>query len=977
MSREGGMGVVYKAHDTKLDRIVALKFLPQHLTRDVNEKERFYHEARAAAALTHQNIAVVYEIGDHDDQVFIAMEYVEGRTLKQLIEKESDTLSIRKVLDIAIQICEGLAAAHEKGIVHRDIKSDNIMVTPKGQVKIMDFGLAKLKGASKLTQEGSTLGTAAYMSPEQAQGEDVDQRSDIFSFGIVLYELLTCHLPFRGDHHAALLYSIVNEEPQPIARFNDKVSPELERIVYKALSKDKEERYQHIDDMLADLRRERKNLDYARAGTARIPAEPLPPTQISGKKKNPLKIVIPAAVVALLAILFFILNPFKIQISENSAAAATGNSLAVMYFQNLPDPGDSNHTGEMLTNLLMTSLSQVSGLDVISRERLLEIEKDMGQANSQGVSPSLAIQIAKRAGVTTMLTGNILQLNPTLAVTTNLINVKSGRVIGSQQLTNFSESQIFELVDSLSHLISNSLEPGASSGTEIRSVADVTTKSPEAYRAYVEGLNDYDKVYWKEANSAFQRAVGLDPSFAMAYFYLANTEIILGETGAFERAMQKAAEYSDKATERDRLQILALNYMTQNNLVKSIYVNRQLIDRYPHETQPYINLGYIIDYSDMLSPHDGIKVLLKGTEANPTAKSIWNVLAYSYAVLGEKQEALNAVNQYIKLAPAEPNPYDTRGDIYGWFMEYDSSAAAYRKATELRGDFDAYKLGFLALLRQDYTEAQNYFQESGYQISSGVTSQVQFPLIEIEKGEIKQAQRDLTGILNNQLSPGERVATLEEMVHVCYEIGQYPEMLQYARLLSAELHKNPSDEIYGRDYVAWALAMDGKITEANNLVDQIEKSVNGTSTALQCVADYSSALVSFGEGKFDMALQRFRKVEKALPPNHEPNIFYAICLLKNGNLSDAVNELKRLAYWPATADNYLMTNIPGAIPYWPIQSVKAHYWLGVAYERLGEKAKALDEYKKFSNVWNKADFNSPELSDAKSRVASLEGLTEK
>ena len=440
---EGGMGIVYKAHDTKLDRIVALKFLPQHLTSDPSEKERFYHEARATAALTHQNIAIIYEIGEHEDQVFFAMEYVEGKTLKQLIEKESDSLSIRKVLDIAIQVCEGLAAAHEKGIVHRDIKSDNIMLTPKGQVKIMDFGLAKLKGASKLTKDGSTLGTAAYMSPEQAQGEDVDQRSDIFSFGIVLYELLTCHLPFRGEHHAALLYSIVNEDPQPIARFNEKVSQNLERIISKALSKDKDERYQHIDDMLADLRRERKNLDYTKTTATKItaPVQPLPPAQLSEKRKKPFKIVIPAAVVALLAVLFFIFNPFKLQITENSATASPGNSLAIMYFQNIPDPADKNHTGDMLSNLLITSLSQVKGLDVISRERLLEIEKDMGQADVKELSPSLAIQIAKRAGVTTMLTGSILQMEPTLAVTTNLVNVQSGRVIGSQQLTNFTESQ--------------------------------------------------------------------------------------------------------------------------------------------------------------------------------------------------------------------------------------------------------------------------------------------------------------------------------------------------------------------------------------------------------------------------------------------------------------------------------------------------------------------------------------------------------
>ena len=261
---EGGMGVVYKAHDTKLDRVIALKFLPHYLTSDATEKERFYHEARAASALLHSNIAVVFEINEHDGQVFIAMEYVEGKTLKQLVEEE--TLTIKKVLDIAIQVCDGLAAAHERGIVHRDIKSENIMVTAKGQPKITDFGLAKVKGATKLTKAGSTLGTALYMSPEQARGEEVDHRSDIFSLGVVLYEMLTGRLPFGGEHHAALLYSIINDEPQPIARFNEKATPEIEHIVAKALEKDRDDRYQHADELLADLRRERKKLDYVKTG---------------------------------------------------------------------------------------------------------------------------------------------------------------------------------------------------------------------------------------------------------------------------------------------------------------------------------------------------------------------------------------------------------------------------------------------------------------------------------------------------------------------------------------------------------------------------------------------------------------------------------------------------------------------------------------------------------------------------------------
>jgi len=266
---EGGMGVVYKAHDTKLDRVVALKFLPHYLTSDPKEKERFYHEARAASGLLHANVAVVFEINDHDDQVFIAMEYVEGKTLKQIVEEEA--LAIKKILDIAIQMCDGLVVAHERGIVHRDIKSENIMVTAKGQPKITDFGLAKVKGATKLTKTGSTLGTAAYMSPEQARGEEVDHRSDIFSFGVVLYEMLTGRLPFGGEHLAALLYSIINVEPQPIARFNEKVTPEIERIAAKALEKDRDDRYQHVDEMLSDLRRERKKLDYVKTGYVTAP----------------------------------------------------------------------------------------------------------------------------------------------------------------------------------------------------------------------------------------------------------------------------------------------------------------------------------------------------------------------------------------------------------------------------------------------------------------------------------------------------------------------------------------------------------------------------------------------------------------------------------------------------------------------------------------------------------------------------------
>ncbi|HKJ81764.1 MAG TPA: tetratricopeptide repeat protein, partial [Ignavibacteriaceae bacterium] len=770
--------------------------------------------------------------------------------------------------------------------------------------------------------------------------------------------------------------------------FNDKVTLDLERIEFKAMAKDKEERYQHVDDMMADLRRERKNLEYARAGYAKSSTITQPVNtgtkstdqsqQIKTSGKTfPLKTVIGLSFVIILVIAFLIFNPFKVQVTQNSAVAKENNSLAVMYFQNIPDPADKNHTGDMLTNLLITSLSQVKGLDVISRDRLLEIEKDLGQTNTKELSPSLSIKIAKQAGVTTMLTGSILQMSPKLAVTTNLVNVQTGKVIGSQQLTNFSQSQIFNLVDSLSFLIQNALQVSSSSTEKVKSVADVTTKSPEAYRAYVEGLNLNEKLFWKEANSAYERAVNLDPNFAMAYYQLAGTQYTLGQKEAGLKSFQKAVDLAGNATKRERLLILAANYEVQNNPRKAIEAYSQLIKLYPHSISAYISIFNI--YSrELFDAQKGNAILREGVKVNPNAKNIWNLLAYSYAYLGNKHDALDAVNKYISLAPAEPNPYDTKGDIYAWFMDYDSSRAAYEYSTSLRNDFDAYKIGSYDLLNQSYNDAERNFQMSGYSIglslAGGITTRIPLPLVEIEKGQIKNAKNKLIEILKSKLSPGEKEFVLYQLIHLCYESSQYSQMLKYAKEVSSELHKDPTDEIYGRDYIAWALVKNGKLSEADNLVNEIKKDVKNTYSSLQLQADYISALVIFEEGKYTAALEQFSKVVNKLPPNHEPNIFYAISLLKNGQIPAAENELNRLVYWPSTNDLYLVGFIPGEVTFWPIQSVKARYWLGVAYEQLGKKEKAITEYKKFLNIWKDADFNSSEIKDAKVKLAKLERI---
>jgi len=972
---EGGMGIVYKAHDTKLDRTVALKFLPHYLGSDLSEKERFFHEARAASALNHPHITTIYEIDDAEEQIFIAMEYVEGKTLKQLIE--SETPSLKKVLDIAIQTCDGLAAAHEKGVIHRDIKSDNIMVTPKGQAKIMDFGLAKLRGATKLTKEGSTVGTAAYMSPEQASGEELDHRSDIFSFGVVLYELLTRNLPFRGEHHSAIMYSILNEDPQPVARYNNKVSPDLERIVSKALSKEKEERYQHIDDLLADLRRERKNLDYVKTTTLRQPLE------VAKPRKRIAPLLVAGSAIAVLVVLILLFKPFQLKVSTDDTAEAAENSLAVMYFENIRDPEDGNHTGEMLSNLLITSLSQIEGLDVISRERLYDIQQELGEADSRTISPSLATQLAQRAGVKTMLLGSILQEQPELAVTLRLIEVKSGKILGSQRLTGFSTDRIFALVDSLAILVRNDLNITPSPATESKSVAEVTSNSPEAYRSYIEGVELIKKFYHPEGRAALERAIELDSDFAMAYFRLCIVNRFLGDNAGHRKALQRAWELSNNVPEKERLQIQATYIRRiENNPLKASEILEKLLQKYPHEQSAYSDLASV--YNVLGNYEKSIQTYLTGLRYDPLDKSLWNDLAYNYAGSNRRKEALEAVDNYLSLAPGEPNPYDSKGEIYFVFGEVDSALYWFHKAVSFRSDFfTTQKLGYDALLRQDYESAERYFQQFGSTPDRFQKAQAEndLPSIPAHRGQLRQAQKQMLRNLSSHQNQKLQGYVIDYdylmLALLAYETGDYSHMLEYSKTRTVELKQDPTELIYGRDLLAWAWLKRGSPRISSQIMQKLEDDTRGKLAGLQVRYDYASALLAYEQGNYGDAVEKFQKAFQHLYPNHAPQFHYAVSLLKTGRVSEAIDELQRVTWWSPISSPPISLFFLPTTAYWPIAAVKARYWLGVAYEQQDEEDKAIKEYETFLNIWKDADKDLPEPIDAKARLAKLKGTAVK
>jgi serine/threonine protein kinase len=391
----GGMGVVYKAEDTRLRRTVALKFLPPELTRDKDAKKRFIHEAQAASALQHHNICTIHEIDETaDGRMFICMDCYDGETLKQKIT--SGPLPVEEALDIVIQAAEGLSKAHQAGMVHRDIKPANVIITSDGVVKIVDFGLAKLAGQTKVTKTGTTVGTIAYMSPEQASGQEVDARSDMFSLGAVLYELLTGKLPFKGDHEAAVLYGIMHNDPEPLSKYCSDAPLGLQLVIDKALAKNPGQRYLSAADMCRDMKR-------LQAGS--------PPAIRRGRL---LRYGFFAAAIVLAAVLLTILKSFRVEITPDQTAIAAENSLAVMYFENLVDSDDPRRWGEIMTNLLISDLSESEYMRVVSSQRLYDILKQKGEEGLKIIDRNTATEVAHDAGAKWMLLGSILQEEPKL-----------------------------------------------------------------------------------------------------------------------------------------------------------------------------------------------------------------------------------------------------------------------------------------------------------------------------------------------------------------------------------------------------------------------------------------------------------------------------------------------------------------------------------------------------------------------------------
>ncbi len=974
---KGGMGRVYKVYDTEIKEKIGLKLLRPELGIDEEMIERFRNELRLARKIGHRNVCKMFDLNKAEGAYYLTMEFVPGEDLKRLIRKVGQ-MPAGKTISIARQICEGLAEAHGLGIVHRDLKPQNVMVDEGGNAKVMDFGIARSLAAKGITGAGVMIGTPEYMSPEQVEGQEVDERTDIYSLGVILFEMVTGRVPFEGDTPFTIGIKHKSEPPRDPREFNAQIPADLGRLILRCLAKEKEKRYQNTAELLADLRQIEKGLPM----TERIRPErrPLTSREITVKLKVK-KLLVPAAILLLVIVAAVSIWRFGPHRRASPPVLSSKPSLAVMYFENRTTEQDMD---KVLVDLLTTNLSRNEQLEVVSSQRLFDILNEMGKPAGTSIDRSLATQIATRAGARTMLMGSIIKIGEKIRITSQLSDVGEGALIASEQVDGNKVEDVFRMVDELSEKVIARLGVSGAEA-ELPSIADVTTTSYEAYRYYQRGLEDFWKWRFDKAEENFKKAVELDPTFASAYSSLAFSQARGGlnifnpffDITAIKETMSLAKKYASKATERE--QFLIDLYMALINGDYQLYAKaaEQLIKKYPQDKNAYLWLGmaaYMGQYLEIAKQN-----IEKALEIDPTDGNCYNMLAYILSEMKNYPEAISTVKKYVAVHPDSTNSYDSAWDISVRAGLYDEGLKYLEDAERRFPDIHYWHAdaGETYLLKGEAEKAREAFlRYASLDSSAAVPAKLNVGYSYLLEGRYAEAEAELERAVEiaPQKTRAELMARLElgKMQALERKYGEAIRTIEEAMERSAEIYKadfNPI-QIIGNSLIGEALVGKGDIRAAETRADELGRILESGNyrKVHRDFLHYLTAEILLAWKNVPAAQNEIESVTPFAKLNSPLYLkLKAEIMALQRNFGQAIETYEQsftrkvgLAGSGVRDSFYLF-----------LERSLVDFNIAKIHEQAEDKAKAKERYQKFLDLMKNADPGVPEVEEARKRIQAL------
>jgi len=968
----GGMGRVYKVHDTELNEKVALKLLRPEMAADAATVERFRNELKSARQIAHKNVCRMFDIGRAEGAPYITMEYVHGEDLKRLIRKVGQMPAGRTVA-IARQVAEGLAEAHARGIVHRDLKPHNIMVDETGNVHIMDFGIARSLEKKGLTGVGVTVGTPEYMSPEQVEGKPVDARSDIYSLGIILFEMMTGRVPFEGDTPFTVGVKHKSETPRDPRDLNPQIPEDLARLILRSLEKDKEKRFQTAGELIAELGR----VEQALPTTERVVPKHRPHTskQVTvtfDVKKVAVPVI--AGILVVAAALFLWLVVLKKQVVRPAPGKPT---LAVLYFKNNTGDANLNIWRRALPELIIADLYQSRYIDVTSDSRIFGVLRELNLIDAEAFAPDDLKSVAEKTGATHILQGALTKAGTFFRINTSLEETSAGKVIASDMVQGEGEASFLTMVDELGRKIKAGMRL---TSNEIASDIDhdvgmLTSPSPEAFKLYVQGRAFHMAQEYKDSIALMEKAVAIDPEFAMAYRSMGQAYGNMGFRSRADQNLRKALEFAGRISDRERWTIEGNFYSrSEETYGKAVEAYEKVLAVYPEDALANTGIGIIYGRTDEYEKAaERYEVCLKQPEA-PYLN--YNNLASALASQGKYDRAREVLEKFLEKDPNSAQAHLHLASIHRYEGRYDEALAEADKAFALEPSRSGISgnVGVTALLKGDFDRAEAEFRkEDEARVKAGMPSTgIGLMSLYAALGKYGKAIEQLSLSQDQARKVGEPawLGPFNFFASRTYgAAGRSAEALKAAEE-SYRISEANGDMVFMR-FALWVKGiaqLESRATaEAKKTADELKALIERGMNKKE-IRQYRDlrARIDLAEGHYAQAVENAKAAVDSLLPQ------------SSASRADA-------AYWDTLAQAYEASGdlekarqaYEGLQRLTEGRSYSGHlyalsfYRVGLIAEKLGDKAAARTNFEKFLGLWKDADPGRPEVEDAKKRLTAL------